>query len=67
MSQLAYIDWQSMQRLHRRVKYNDVATIGFEPMTFWLWARRATELLYVALYEIKCQAVTNQMTMLIGW
>lgn len=25
-----------------------VAGVGFEPTTFWLWARRATRLLYPA-------------------
>ena len=27
---------------------NLVAGVGFEPTTFWLWARRATRLLYPA-------------------
>ena len=27
-----------------------VAEIGFEPMTFWLWARWANQLLYSAIY-----------------
>ena len=26
-----------------------VAGVGFEPTTFWLWARRATRLLYPAM------------------
>ena len=37
-----------------------VAGVGFEPTTFWLWAKRATRLLYPATFNL-CSLYSNHM------
>ena len=46
------VSYSTNARKNSRLAINLVAGVGFEPTTFWLWARRATRLLYPAMIGI---------------